>query len=142
MTETEVHGIKYRIGKMSAMQQFHVMRRISPLLAKIVKASQDGHGEETFAQTLERIAEPLTVALAEMSDKDAEYVIKNCLRVVDRAQSPLIWAPVCVGEAIMFADLDAAALLNLTMLVVQENMSGFFGTALANTAMAGPVSAS
>lgn len=116
----EVGGQQYRIGRLDAKKQFHVARRLAPLLAGLGGALQ---GESKgFTQLVTPIAE----ALSKMSDEDTDYVIDTCLAVVQR-QSNNQWASVMVRNGgLMFQDIDMAQMLQLTVAVVQGNLGNFF----------------
>jgi hypothetical protein len=124
------------------MQQFHVVRRLSGVLAGLAglldldKAKPDnatsnedkvaallaGFGEKNMSEMLE----PLIRELTNMSDDDAEYIILTCLTVVMRKQSGGGWAKVVVDGQFMFQDMDMVIMLTLTAKVVMGNMKGFF----------------
>lgn len=122
----EVAGHRYSIGKLSALSQFHVMRRLAPLLAgvgpdllKIPEAKDTGE--------MLGLMSPLAQALADLKDEDANYVIFTCLSVVSREQSSG-WARMVAGSppALMFEDIDMFTMIRLTVEVVQENFRDFF----------------
>ena len=126
-SEIELGGHTYAIGKMSAMQQFHVMRRIAPLLTSLggnLASFKDAKGAEEMAAILE----PLAQAMAQMKDEEANYVIFACLRVVSRKQSDGRFQ-ILVPEgrqALMFEDVGMADMLRLTAEVIKWNLMGFF----------------
>lgn len=153
----------YRVGRLAPMKQFHVARRLAPLLQALVQeagsslddlaqlggvgpvadpetASQgesrsESAGSEagseappaaSTAKELMRYIQPVLERLSEMSDEETEYVIMTCLRVCQRQQDQG-WAPVLSPRGdIMFHDLGALEMLNLTREVIQLNLSDFF----------------
>lgn len=124
MIDVDIDGKIYRVGKMSARDQFHVMRRIAPLLAGLSEALGSSNGG---SDGLLSAIGPVTEALAKMSDSDTNYVLDKCLGVCLRKTDQGTWAKVMAsnGEP-MFSDMDVATLLNLTREVLQENLSSFF----------------
>lgn len=120
----EVGGHKYRIGRMDARKQFHVARRLSPLLA-----GMGGLGDKSagFAAALA----PLTEALSSMSDEDVDYVLDACLGVCHRLQQDGRPAPVMTRSGLMFDDIDMAQMIQLAVKVIKENLGGFFPGAAA-----------
>lgn len=130
-----VSGHKYKIGRLPAMQQFHVMRRLSGILAALVaaapKSSVPGKIDPTaFFENAEKedvilLLEAVIAELSGMDDAVAEYVIHTCLSCVERKSGPG-WARVVADDALMFEDLTMAAMLTLTGRVIKDHFSGFF----------------
>jgi len=116
MHEFEVNGITYRCKKLTAFQQFHIARRLTPLLLALAGA---GEKVNNFA-----------AALAGMSDSDGEYVISVCLSAVERFNTEhKNWAAVWNASAnrAMFVDLnDLAALLPIVVKVIEDNLGNFW----------------
>jgi hypothetical protein len=116
----------YRIRKLDPMRQFHVVRRIAPLLVSL-GFTADGTVKSKAQNLLKSLSGPAE-ALAMMSDADAEYVIHTCLIAVDR-KAKNGFAPVIQGGANMFsADMDAGVMLQLVWEVGKENLAGFMAT--------------
>ncbi|WP_427183528.1 phage tail assembly chaperone [Bordetella bronchialis] len=135
--ETTVKGQNYRSGRLSAMQQFHVARRVAPALTGLVSAfgaiKQDaaaGGAEQDAAAAREEFAKavgPLANAIAQMSDADAEYVLGTCLAVVSRQTDPTTWAPVWREGRLVFDDIDLSTMIQLAAKVIQDNLGNIFG---------------
>lgn len=132
MTTKEVKGEVYHIGKLAARTQFHVLRRIAPVLAGLVPVmnivgTMKQATKEEKAQVFGSMFQPLAQALANMNDEDLDYVINNCCMRVSRQQndkSAPIMAP--NGSTFMFSDITMDVMLVLVVEVIKENMSGFF----------------
>jgi hypothetical protein len=125
MKEVTVQNFVYRIGMMDARKQFHVARRLAPLLASLT---------EVFNKPDTAVTGLLAIEISKMKDEDVDYVIDNCLAVCERKQEvggTVGYAPVRAPNStrLMFADIDASALMELTAAVVEENLKGFFPTA-------------
>jgi hypothetical protein len=120
----EVGGQKYRIGRIDARKQFHVARRLAPLLAGMSGVPDKSAGFAAFLG-------PLTDALSSMSDEDVDYVLDVCLGVCQRIQPNGHPAPVMVRGGLMFEDIDMGQMIQLAVKVIQENLGGFFPGAAA-----------
>jgi hypothetical protein len=120
----EVGGQKYRIGRIDARKQFHVARRLAPLLAGMSGVPDKSAGFAAFLG-------PLTDALSGMSDEDVDYVLDVCLGVCQRIQPNGHPAPVMVRGGLMFEDIDMGQMIQLAVKVIQENLGGFFPGAAA-----------
>jgi len=116
-------GHAYRAGKLPAMKQFHIVRRLAPLLPGVAAS---GIKPDASAEDMAAILTPLATGLATMSDADAEYVLMTCMEAVERKQSAGGWARVVVGDRLMFEDIDMAGMLHIAWQVLQHNLSGFF----------------
>ncbi|AJK46293.1 phage tail assembly chaperone [Burkholderia plantarii] len=129
-TETDLNGTRYQIGKLSAMQQFHVSRRIAPVLPPLILAYFElQEFELPLVKNLAPLAtsiEPVLEALARMKDEEAEYVIGACMRVVERRHGngwARVWST--TQDICMFDDIDMGVMLNLTGRVIIENLGPF-----------------
>ena len=127
-TEIELGGHQYRIGKLTAMQQFHVTRRIAPLLpnlASIFVGLQNESASTDFTH-LAHLAQPFMQAIAAMNDSEAEQLIGLCLTAVKR-QHAQGWQDVWNRKqnVCMFDDIDLGVMLPLVVRVITENLGGF-----------------
>lgn len=149
MTELEISGNAYRINTMPAMTQFHVMRKLGPVLPGIVPMlaqaaaaiPHEGEGEGSAMATVDGVAaiamaaQPLLDGLASMADADAEYVINHCLSAVMRKDTGgKSWSAVHRDGVTMFDDIDMIGRMQLIWSVLRENYAGFFRA--ASTALA------
>lgn len=123
-TEFEIDGQTYRSGKMPARAQFHVLRRMAPIIGPL--------------QALATGSDPLTAlpvlaeAIGSLSDEAADYVMDNCLGVVDRKQGETGWAKIrAASGARMFADIDLMAEMQIVAHVLRDNYTPLFQRGLA-----------
>lgn len=118
--EFEIGGNTYRSGKMDTFKQFHVSRRLVPILGNVAVAVG---GEASF----DDLVQPLMHGIASMTDADCDFILEACLKVVQRQQGNA-WSPVYAGtnQALMFDDIDMSAMLQIAGKVIQDNLSGFF----------------
>ena len=125
MADLTINGAEYVTGKMNAIKQFHVTRRLMPVLGSLASAN----GKD-LVDMLPALAE----SIGKMPDEDAEYVLFACLDVARRKQSNGL-APVrAANGGLMFDDIDLAAMMQISAAVLQENLGGFFGEILAGSA--------
>jgi hypothetical protein len=109
--ETEINGIRYRLAKLSAMDQFHILRRIMPIVGAI----------GTGAGAQERIL----TALGKLSDEDAEFVLNQTLNGALR-QSGDTWVKFYVEGRMMFDDVTLPTMLQLAFETLKGPLSDFF----------------
>ncbi|MBN4665437.1 hypothetical protein HUS73_05935 [Pandoraea nosoerga] len=162
-TEIEIRGVKYRIGKLSAMKQFHVSRKIAPLVPTLlpimlelasskggavqstVAAAPDGGGVDgDSAGILSRpqLLQPFADGLASLPDDQAEYVIGECLAVVQRFQGNAwfsIWA--AAAKQPTYDDIDLAAMIELSVKVIADSLGPFIAGWLTSPASHPPTTA-
>lgn len=118
--ELELDGHTYRVGKLDARAQFHIVRRLAPVLGELAPALQGGKGG------LDALP-PIATAVAELSDADADYCIFGLLKVVSREQpNGLGWGPVATENLLMYDDIGMTQMLKLSWEALTFNMSGFF----------------
>ena len=131
-----IGGHDYTIGRLNALDQLHVSRKIAPIvpnimpiltevakgdLEKVIESIEaDENAELAGLEPLAKALEPFMEAIAKMPEDDVNYVIYKCLSVVKRNG-----AVVCRGESIMFDDLDMNHLLPLTVAVIRTNLGNF-----------------
>lgn len=131
MIEFEIDGKSFRADKLSAFEQFHVSRRIAPLIPKLIPimleiAKTKGFEDGSLARVIE-VMQPFADGLASMSNTDAEYVMGTCLSVIKRKQGDH-WAAVwsASAKAMMFDDMnDIGSMLPLVMHVIQDSLGPF-----------------
>lgn len=114
MAEFELDGAKYQLAKLDAMTQFHVSRRVMPLMSAL-----GADGEKGDAMT------KLFAAVGQLSDADTEYVIGKCLADCRRLTGETA-AKVYVNGRLMFEDIGMMGMLRLTMETLRENLTDFF----------------
>ncbi|HDR9290382.1 TPA: hypothetical protein QDB46_005581 [Burkholderia multivorans] len=149
-TEIELNGTRYAIGKLSAMQQFHVSRRIAPIIPPMIpvllqfyeemdkteKVSADEkQGVLALVTSVAPVLQPFADALAGLKDEDAEYVFGTCLSVVERWQGAG-WAKVWnfTHKTAMFDDIGIDVMLPLVVRVVVANLGSFISGLLTSQA--------
>lgn len=127
MSEFEIGGQNYRIGKLTPFQQFHVVRRLAPVLSGMAMVKEEG--DVTFSQLLV----PIANAIAKMSDEDCDFILFTCLGVVQRQQQTA-WAGVyrTGTQVLMFDDIDLTSMMQIAVKVIQENLGSFFSAGVAN----------
>lgn len=106
----------FRIGKIPAMRQFHILRRMSPLLSVIDPKADKGQ------------VELLTEALSSISDADADYIIYGLLAgvYVDNGQG-LGFACVAPNGLLAYQNLNLVEIMTLAFEAIRENFLEFLG---------------
>jgi len=117
--EITIKDRKYRAGRMDARRQFHVVRRLTPLISGLTDLAA------LKADPMAALG-PIAETIADMKDEDADYILDACLSVAERQQAAGGWAKVMQSGSLMFEDLDMADMLRLAGAVLWENLSGFF----------------
>lgn len=131
-----IGGHDYTIGRLNALDQLHVSRKIAPIvpnimpiltevakgdLERVIESIEDGENNELEGlEPLAEALEPFMEAIAKMPEDDVNYVVHKCLSVVKRGG-----AAVCRNNTIMFDDLDMNHLLPLTIAVIRMNLRNF-----------------
>lgn len=111
--EINMDGHDYRIATLDARKQFHIVRRMLPVISGIAAGGE----------ALDKIAE----CVGKLSDEDADYVLFGLLSAVSKKQeNGLGWAKVSNGNALMFADMPMPTMLKLAAEAFKANLSGFF----------------
>jgi hypothetical protein len=126
VTTIEIKDVTYRIGKLNAMQQFHLTRRLLPIFAVMgISISQLRSGAKLDLSEFLPILEPLSKIMAAMSDADSNYIILTCLGVVQRGSEGGKWAPLTTETGQFMFPLDMAEMLRLVVEVLRDNLGNF-----------------
>jgi len=110
----QVNGIDYKSGKLNAKQQFHIVRRMAPILSGVVGKSEGD------------VLNGIATALASLNDVDADFVLFGLLGCVERKDSTGGWGKVSTGENLMYQDIDLVAMMQIAMKAFEGNFSAFF----------------
>lgn len=136
MVDIELNGNTYRIGKLSALLQGQLARRITPLVPKAVpaiRALNDMHQRAKASGVTVSVDDildaagslaPLADALADMKDEAFEQVVALCMSVVQRQQGTS-WAAVSRNGVMMFTDIEFDTMLPLVVQAVKLNLGNF-----------------
>lgn len=131
----EIGGKQFRLSKINALKQFHVVRRIAPILAKLAPimaeaaANQgkiDALPEAEKLKEFAKFASPIMEGLSELSDQDSEFVLMSLLGSAEIQQSAGNWAKIANGTMLMIQDLELPVMLNVAGRALMYNLSGFF----------------
>lgn len=153
MSEENIDGHPYRIGRLNARKQWNVVRRLAPVLAASAPALQvwasaspppetgpDGQpapGTAAPAFDLEAAFSafgPLATAIGDLTDENSDYVINTCLSVVHTNRIGQTWAPVAnSGGDLMFQDIHLGTMVKLVLIVLRENLGDFLGALPGST---------
>lgn len=126
MIEIELNGNTYRLRKLDAFGQFHVSRKIAPIIPTLIpmflKISRSGVSldMEEFGE----LFQPFADGIASMPDEAAEYIMSTCLGAVQR-QTSGAWANVWSSAGCMFDDMDLSVLMQLCFRVIKESLGPF-----------------
>jgi hypothetical protein len=136
MSEIDVNGINYLIGRLNARQQWNVVRRLAPVIQGMMPlfANQPLVSDATgtlvpAGVSLPQMLAALTNTMGLLTDSDSDYVIDTCLNVV-RFRSPGgSWAPLKAangsGQVMLDQADDLATQMRLVWEVLYENLRNF-----------------
>lgn len=131
MSILEVAGKRYRTAKLPAIQQFHIGRRLAPILAAMgneagrLMQSRAPEDEVERYDGLAALLPVIAAVLSKMSDEETNYVIYGCLVAVEREEAPERWQKVTAANQLMFEDIDMGMMLRLVVEVIRENLGSF-----------------
>lgn len=133
-SEFEIGGKRFKLRKLNAFKQFHVVRRVAPLLAdllpvmgsiqKITKPDNGKTEAEKFEESAKILA-PIMTGFSKLSDQDSEFLLYGLLSSIEM-QNGNVWSKVATENILMMQDLELPILLNLAGRAFMFNLSGFF----------------
>lgn len=125
-----LRGKEFKLNKIDAMKQFHIARRLGPVLVDLIPALKDFRDVEKLSdnEKLEAIGKfmtPIMQGMSKLSDDEAEFVLYNLLSSVEFQQGSGNWARMSNGAVLMFQDFELPMLFQLAGKAFQFNLSGF-----------------
>jgi hypothetical protein len=141
MQEVEIGGNRYRTGKLDAFKQFHLFRKLMPVLSGMGETFSDmpdtNSGEIALNDKFWSAMGPVANAVAEMSQQDSEFILKTCLQACSMWNGAS-WVRITAANGeLMFEEIDMMGMLQLTFEVIKDNLGSFFGAPLPNGSVAG-----
>ena len=131
MTDLTIGEHEFVLGRMPVFKQFHVARRLSPILATIVGAEG---GVEALKGGLAGLrVQPIAEALAQMSDADADYILHACLGIVSLRQEGRL-TPIFRAGNLMFDWITMPQMLQIAAEVIMQDLAGFMAAARSSSA--------
>jgi hypothetical protein len=132
--EFEINGRKFKLNKISAIKQFHLTRRLGPILGKLLEnlpkfkavAEKKELSESERLDQFAALSSPLMDGISKLPDAEAEFVFYGLLSCVDMQQTTQNWMRVSTDTMIMVQDLELPALLQIAGRAFMFNIAGFF----------------
>jgi hypothetical protein len=121
MAEFTLNGETYQARKLSAMEQFHLGRKLAHVLSFLA-------AQEDRTKLAEAFPRAFTALSGHIDQADVDAVFKACLGATSRRQ-PTGWVPVAPNGVLMFNDIDdLKSMLAIVWQVLQANgLIDFFG---------------
>lgn len=126
---------EFKLSKINAMKQFHIARRIAPLLGELLPKlkeisklkDQENVSQDEQLETLGKFLGPLMEGLGKLSDKDSEFVLYGLMAAVEMKQAEHgNYARLVVDGRLMFEDIGLDIMLQTAGRAFVYNLSGFF----------------
>lgn len=118
--EFELNGQSYRADRIDALTQFHIVRRLAPIMGKVAPLIKSDGGDSMG------VLEPLADAVSSLSDEDSNYVIFGLLKSVKKKDvNDLGWSAVSDGSVLMDSYMSMPTMLQLAFHAFKANFSDF-----------------
>lgn len=130
MNTVTLDNRQYSIGKLDVFQQFHVARRMAPLMMALLGAvrSTPGSTDSVPDVSLDATSGALADALSTMKEEDVNYVLYSCLSVVKVVENgnSLVGLYDKNSKMLRYSDITMQTMLALAINVIQDNLGSFF----------------
>lgn len=129
--EIQIGESKYRTGKLNGWQQFHVSRKIAPLMFAYLEGAGGAvksavkNGTDPKDISLFSVVGPIADMLSKMSQEDSEYVMANCLSVCHRAVGDSWQIVYALDGGFVMNDIGFDVMVKLAVEVIKENLGNF-----------------
>lgn len=131
-TEVELGEHKYRTGRLDAFKQFHLFRKLMPVLSGMGATFTEGGFDNDNNAVFWGALGPASQAIADMSVQDSEYILKTCLQVCSMWNGSA-WVRITNANGdLMFDNIDMMEMMQLCFEVMKDNLSSFFAAPLPN----------
>lgn len=129
----EIGPQKFKMRKVDALAQFHIVRRIGPLLSEVLPAlgsiktaKTEGQTEKETFEEFSKILSPIFTGLSKLSDEDANFVLFRLLGCVEVYQDQFnSWATIATPQGIKMQDIELPVLMQAAGRALMFNLSGF-----------------
>lgn len=137
-SEVTIGASTYRVNGIDAWTQFHIVRRLFPILAALAGAAKDARppsalsaGQAELSENSVAMAGVAAMAgvLSTMKDDDCDFVIRACLKACQKRQGDAWSQMLNANGHMMFGEATSLSdLLQLTSAVLQrqEGLVAFF----------------
>lgn len=130
----QIGGRNFKLCKIDAFKQFHIVRRVGPILADLLPGMQelqkiknfDSMDESQKLESFAKLAGPFMAGLAKLSDEDSERVLFGLLASVEIQGPTGGWMKVATDKILLVQDLELPHLINVAGRAFMHNLSGFF----------------
>lgn len=124
----EVNGKSYTSEKLGAMDQFHLMRKLTPILLSITKTAG---GLRSLLTTDDKqmdlsLLVPIAEEFSKLPESDCNYILSLCLGTVRRVEGAgyaPIWSK--TANAPLYNDINMISMLQIAIKVIQDNLGDF-----------------
>ena len=127
MAEVKLGEHTYRTGRLNAIQQWEIFRRLGPILPALSAEFREGVEATPGARW---IMSAVSGLLAELKQENADYILHAALAAVERYDPAVqAWFSVVAMNGtgnLQYQDIELLTMLELIDRVIQENMHGFF----------------
>ena len=112
--EFELSGVTYKSDKINAVEQFHIARRLAPVLAELSKDKEN---------TLNNLAN----AISKLSNEDADFVLFGLLKCISMKESNgLGWSKISNGNMLMRDSITLPIMMQMAYKALMLNFGDFF----------------
>lgn len=126
MAEVQLEDHTYRIGRLNAIQQWEIFRRLGPVLPMLSSELRDGIAATPGARW---IMSAVSGMLSQLKQEDSDFILHAALAATERFDPTVQrWFPVVGmnGTGLMYQDIGLLTMLELMDRAIQENMRDFF----------------
>lgn len=127
---------EFKFNKIDAFKQFHIVRRIGPILSDLLPAMKgmspvstkkaDKLSSDDQLDLLAKFAAPFMNGISKLSDADADLVLFGLLSSVEVKQVSGNWVKVSTPTMLMVQDMELPVLLQIAGRAFMFNLSNFF----------------
>lgn len=122
----ELNGKTYFSDKLPPMKQFHIVRRLAPVLVGVAPTLSMANVKGLADANLTDILPKLADALSKVSDTDSEFILYGLMSAVKKKEAGGGgWTPIIVADRLQFQDITLPEMLQIAAKSFQNNLKDF-----------------
>jgi hypothetical protein len=133
----QINGKEFSLNKIDLFKQFHIARKIGPIIADLIPAAakinkiiNENSTQEEQLAAFAPVLQPIMDGFAKLSEADANYVLMGLLEAIEIKQVTGNFAFVARNNVMMVQDIEMPEMLQLAGRALMYNMKGFFSSAV------------
>jgi hypothetical protein len=126
MAEFQIKDISFKTRPMDLFKQIQVLRRIGPFVPDMIITYRAMEKGATPIDAAIVMGPDILKVFSAMKDEDVQYIVQNCLEIVQFNKGGEIWNPLMTSGRLNSLDVDLFLTGQIVWKVLEDNLRPFF----------------